>query len=228
MTTSRARKVSGKQLQNLESVQTESTRNESTKGLKSMTTDGVQPFFLFLASSLRRIRRERHDGPESEKAKQAVVCVRRVKMAASRRIQKQPECKMFGARGTYMVKRETTPMIFWAEFQWRFVPGGWNMTKNRLGAWLGEPMCFFFVGMRSSGTSIRKQAGLLIAGRTSLTFIQLRLKTERGTQQNTLGCREQARYPIESHQYHVNLTASIKTFEQISKYPSSSRYTLEN
>lgn len=70
---------------------------------------------------------------------------------------------------TYMVKRETTPMIVWADFQWRFVPGGWNMTKNRLGVWLEEPMCFFLVGMRSSGTSIRKQAGLLIAGRTSLT-----------------------------------------------------------
>eukprot|EP00434_Breviolum_minutum_P019032 symbB.v1.2.016778.t1/scaffold1201.1/size131815/10 len=39
--------------------------------------------------SLRRIRRERHDGPESEKAKQAVVRVRLVKMAASRRLQKQ-------------------------------------------------------------------------------------------------------------------------------------------
>ena len=118
--------------------------------------------------------------------------------------------------------------FFGLSFSGDLFPVGEIWLKIVWGRDSGNPCVFFLVGMRSSGTSIRKQAGLLIAGRTSLTFIQLRLKTERGTQQNTLGCREQARYPIESHQYHVNLTASIKTFEQISKYPSSSRYTLEN
>ena len=63
-------------------------------------------------------------GPESEKAKQAVVRVRLVKMAASRRLQKQPECKMFGARGTYMVKRETTPMMFGLSFSGDLFPVG--------------------------------------------------------------------------------------------------------
>ena len=76
-----------------------------------MTTDGVQLSSLFSSAHCAEPVGEHHDEPECEKAKQAVGVL--VKMAASKRLQKQPECKMC-ACGTRW--RETTPMLFGLSF----------------------------------------------------------------------------------------------------------------
>lgn len=148
---------------------------KSTKGLKSMTTDGFQSFFLFLASSFRRIRRERHDGRESEKAKQAVVLVRLVKMAASRRLQKQPECKMFGAPpGPTWWRGRQLQWLFGLTFSGDLFPVGEIWLKIVWGCDSKNPCVFFWWACGLPGhPSGSRQAYWLLGER-------LWLKTERG------------------------------------------------
>ncbi len=158
----------------MESVQTGSTK-KSTTGLRVHDNWRCSTIFPFLVGSLRRTRRGAswRAGVWEGEAGRRCPCEDGSIQAPSEATWMQDVCMW-----------ETTPMLFGLSFSEDFFLVSEIWLRIACGCLTpGTHVVFFFwwaCGLQGHPSGSRQVYGLLIARQTSLTFIQLRLKTEGG------------------------------------------------